>query len=61
MPLNSIERALVGYFEAEGCQVEHDGTEWFAWVGEKMLPLTEIAVAIKIELENTLGGSLPPR
>ncbi|WP_161491846.1 hypothetical protein [Bradyrhizobium centrolobii] len=44
--MNEIERALVGWFEASGYQVKHDGHQWFAWVDDKVLPLTEIAVAI---------------
>lgn len=49
--MTPIERTLVGWFEASGYRVEHDGHEWFAWVGERMLPPTEIAVAIGMELE----------
>lgn len=61
MPLNSIERTLVGWFEVNNCRIEHDGHEWFAWVGGRMIPVTEIAVAIKLDLEKALGGSLPAR
>lgn len=48
--LTSIERTLVNWFEARGYQVQHDGSEWHAWTGGKMLPLTEIAVGIALEL-----------
>lgn len=48
--MTAIERTLVSWFEAAGFRVEHDGHEWFAWVGERMLPLSEIAVAVNIEL-----------
>lgn len=51
--MTPIERTLVGWFEVNGYTVEHDGHEWFAWVGERMLPLTEMAVAIKQELGST--------
>ena len=61
MPLNSIERTLVGWFEVNNYRVEHDGHEWFTWIGERMIPVTEIAVAIKLDLEKALGGSLPAR
>lgn len=47
-----IERALVGWFTAQNVKVEHDGHEWFAWADGCMIPLTEIAVAIKLEIES---------
>jgi hypothetical protein len=51
-----IERTLTGWFEASGYHVEHDGHEWLAWVGERMLPLTEIAVAIRLEQDTADAG-----
>jgi len=49
--LTAIERTLVGWFEVNNCQVQHDGNEWFAWFGGKMIPLTELAVGISLALE----------
>lgn len=51
-----IERTLIGWFEVSGYHVEHDGNEWFTWVGERMLPLTEIAVAIKQRQDTSIAG-----
>jgi len=58
--MRSIERTLVGWFEASGYHVEFDGNEWFVWVGEKMLPLTEIAVSIAMDLPLTPGPGQSP-
>jgi hypothetical protein len=49
--LTAIERTLVGWFEANDCHLEHDGQEWFASFGGRMIPLTELAVAISLALE----------
>lgn len=46
-----IERTIVDWFEAAGHQVEHDGHEWFTWVGGHMLPLSELAVVVKQAIE----------
>lgn len=50
-PMISIERTLVGWFEAQGHDVQCQGDEWTATVGDTPLPLSEIAVAIKLQLE----------
>lgn len=46
----SIERTLVNYFEADGCETRHEAGEWHAWIGGKTVPLSELAVAIALAL-----------
>lgn len=58
--MREIERTLVGWFEVSGYRVEHDGNEWFAWVGEQMIPLTELAVAIAMDMPRSLAAGQPP-
>lgn len=48
--LTAIERALVNWCETAGLQVQHDGNAWNAWAGGRMLPLTDIATTIALEL-----------
>ena len=57
--MNEIERALVGWFETSGFQVQHDGHQWFAWVDDKPLPLTDIAVTIFQEQAAASTGRRP--
>ena len=51
--LTLIERRLIGWFEVNKYQVANNGEEWHAWIGGKMIPVSEIARGIMA----TLGKS----
>lgn len=44
--VHDVELTLVTWFETNGFQVQQDNSQWFAWVDDHALSLTEMAVAI---------------